>query len=174
MHYTHASRTIYAGEEITITYVDPLQTRLKRRAALQRSWGFECSCNLCLQEGEFARESNRRITHIKKLTEAFEETDTTERQGGKRKMKGTPEMAELLISLYEQERLYASVAEAYRLAALSYSAVGNEWVAVKWAMKAVETGLIHDGPRGGEVLDMKRLLHDPRKHWSWEVNINGD
>lgn len=39
-HYTHAARTINAGEEITIIYVDPLQTRLRKRAALKRSWGF--------------------------------------------------------------------------------------------------------------------------------------
>lgn len=174
MHYTHASRTIYAGEEITITYVDPLQTRLRRRDALKRSWGFECSCNLCLQESVFTRESNRRIMQIRKLTDELGESDENEQRDRTRKVKGTPEMAELLVSLYEQERLHASIADAYRLAALSYSAVGNEWMAVKWAMKAVETGLIHDGPREEQVLDMERFLDDPRKHWSWEVNVNGN
>jgi len=58
VHYTHASRRIYAGEEITITYIDPLQTRLKRREAIKRSWGFDCSCSLCSAESDFIRESN--------------------------------------------------------------------------------------------------------------------
>ncbi|CZR54914.1 uncharacterized protein PAC_04799 [Phialocephala subalpina] len=169
VHYTHAARRIYAGEEITITYVDPLQTRLRRRAAIKRSWGFECSCSLCSQGREFARESNRRVVRINELLKVFGELDGDVR--GRRKVGGTPEMAELLVGLYEQERLYASVADAYRIAALAYAAKGMEWKAVMWAMRAVEAGLIHDGPRGDGVLDMKRLLSDPRKHWSWGVNL---
>jgi hypothetical protein len=172
MHYTHAARTIYAGEEITITYVDPLQTRLRRREALKRSWGFECSCILCLQESMFTRESNRRIMLIRKLTDDLRGFKGTAIRNGRRMIKGTPSMAELLISLYKQERLHTSIADAYRLAALSYSAVGDEWKAIKWAMKAVEAGLIHDGPREGDVVDMERFLDDPRKHWSWRVNVN--
>ncbi|KAF8854581.1 SET domain-containing protein [Acephala macrosclerotiorum] len=169
VHYTYAARRIYAGEEITITYVDPLQTRLRRRAAIKRSWGFECSCSLCSQGGEFVRESNRRIVKINELLKSFGELD--EDVKGKKTVGGTPEMAELLVGLYDQERLYASVADAYRVAALAYSARGMEWKAVMWGMRAVEAGLIHDGPRGDGVLDMKRLLSDPRKHWSWGVNL---
>lgn len=67
--------------------------------------------------------------------------------------------------------MYASVAEAYRIAALAYAVEGMEWKAVMWAMRAVEAGLIYDGPRGDGVLDMKRLLSGPREHWSWGVNL---
>jgi hypothetical protein len=42
---------------------------------------------------------------------------------------------------------------------------------VKWAMKAVDTGLIHDGPDDDELLDVRRLLLAPRQHWSWAVNV---
>jgi hypothetical protein len=164
-HFTHASRKIYAGEEITITYVDPLQTRLRRRAAIKRSWGFDCSCSLCSQSPQFVRESNRRIQAITQLTKAFDNPSPLTR-----KVKGTPEMAELLVSLYEQERLSATVVDAYRLAALSYSAVANEWMATKWAMQAVEVGLINDGPGDENVRDMIRLLGKPMAHWSWGVN----
>jgi len=87
-----------------------------------------------------------------------------------REVKGTPEMAELLVSLYEQERLSATVADGYRLAALSYSAVANEWMATKWAMQAVEVGLINDGAGDENVSDMMRLLRKPMAHWSWGVN----
>jgi hypothetical protein len=177
MHYTHASRTIYAGEEITITYIDPLQTRLRRREAIKRSWGFDCSCSLCSASQSFIRESNRRVVEINKLTKMLMQVvsqNETERKKAMRDVRDTRdvlEIAELLISLYEQERLWASVADGYRLAALCAASVGNNWRAVKWAMRAVETGLIHDGPGDEEVGDVRRLLVNPREHWSWAVNV---
>jgi peptide methionine sulfoxide reductase MsrB len=174
VHYTHASRRIYAGEEITITYIDPLQTRLNRRAAIKRSWGFDCSCSLCSAENDFIRESNRRVLEINKITKILNEVvsqNETERQAAKSYVSAATEMVDLLISLYEQERLYASIADGYRLAALISASIGNEWRAVKWAMMAVETGLIHDGPDDGEILDMRRLQLAPRQHWSWAVNV---
>jgi len=173
-HYTHASRTIYAGEEITITYIDPLQTRLRRRAAIKRSWGFDCSCSLCSAEAQFIRESNRRVVEINKLTRILNQVvsqNETERGEARGSVRDVLEMAELLVSLYEQERLHASVADGYRLAALCAASVGNEWRAVKWGMKAVDTGLIHDGPGDEEIFDVRRLLLSPREHWSWAVNV---
>jgi hypothetical protein len=174
VHYTHASRRIYAGEEITITYIDPLQTRLKRREAIKRSWGFDCSCSLCSAENDFIRESNRRVTEIIKTTNILNEVvsqNETERKTARSYVPDALEMADLLVSLYEQERLHASVADGYRLAALVSASLGNEWRAVKWAMKAVDTGLIHDGPDDDELLDVRKLLLAPRQHWSWAVNV---
>jgi hypothetical protein len=174
VHYTHASRRIYAGEEITITYIDPLQTRLGRRAAIKRSWGFDCSCSLCSAENDFIRESNRRILEINKISKILNEVvsqNETERQAARTYVSAATEMVDLLISLYEQERLHASIADGYRLAALISASIGNEWRAVKWAMMAVDTGLIHDGPDDDEILDMRRLLLAPRQHWSWAVNV---
>jgi hypothetical protein len=75
----------------------------------------------------------------------------------------SPEMAQLLISLYDQERLYVSVADAYVLAARAYKAVGNELMAVKYAMKAVELGIIHEGPKDEDVKDMWELVNEPRE-----------
>ena len=40
-------------------------------------------------------------------------------------------MAELLISLYEQERMWGPIAEAYALAALEYNGIGQAWTAQK-------------------------------------------
>ena len=174
MHYTHASRRIHAGEEITITYIDPLQTRLQRRAAIKRSWGFDCSCSLCSAGNNFIRESNRRVTEIVKITKILNEVvsqNETEREASRKHVTAAAEMAELLVSLYEQEKLYASIADGYRLAALVHSSIGNEWRAVKWAILAANVGLIHDGPEDEEVLDMRRLLLAPRQHWSWAVNV---
>ena len=174
VHYTHASRRIHAGEEITITYIDPLQTRLQRRAAIKRSWGFDCSCSLCSAGNNFIRESNRRVTEIVKITKILNEVvsqNETEREASRKHVTAAAEMAELLVSLYEQEKLYASIADGYRLAALVHSSIGNEWRAVKWAILAANVGLIHDGPEDEEVLDMRRLLLAPRQHWSWAVNV---
>jgi hypothetical protein len=95
----------------------------------------------------------------------------TERKAVKADVSDAPAMAELLVSLYEQERLSGSIAEGYKLAALCYASLGNEWLALKWAMKAVEAGLIYDGPRSPEVRDMQRMLDGPRNHWSWGLNI---
>ena len=95
---------------------------------------------------------------INKLTKMLMQVvsqNETERKKAMRDVRDTRdvlEIAELLISLYEQERLWASVADGYRLAALCAASVGNNWRAVKWAMRAVETGLIHDGPGDEEVV----------------------
>lgn len=173
VHYTHASRRIYAGEEITITYIDPLQTRLKRREAIKRSWGFDCSCSLCSAANDFIRESNRRVTETIKFTNILNEVvsrNETERKAARSYVPDALEMVDLFVSLYGQERLHASIADGYRLAALASAILGNERRAVNWAMKAVATGLIHDGPDDEEVLDM-RLLLAQRQHWSWAVNV---
>lgn len=111
-------------------------------------------------------ESNRRIGQINRLTNIFGDTGSVSKV-----VKGTTEMAELLVSLYEQERLSATVADGYRIAALSYAAVGQEWTATKWAMKAVEAGLINDGPGDVGLRDMKRLLGNVTSHWSWRINV---
>ena len=42
-----ATRNIRPGEEITITYCDPLQTRAERQAALQSKHNFICACPTC-------------------------------------------------------------------------------------------------------------------------------
>ena len=142
---------------------DPLQSRKKRRAATKRSWGFECTCSLCSQSPSLTRASDERIRLIVKLTEILEDWNSDR--------KATPAMADLLVSLYEQERLYASIADAYRLAALAYNAVGNEWTAVKYAMKAVEVGIINSGPQDVDVKDSGELAKAPRMHWSWMRRI---
>jgi hypothetical protein len=42
---------------------------------------------------------------------------------------------------------------------------------MKWAMKAVEAGLINDGPGDEGLRDMKRLLGNVTNHWSWGINV---
>lgn len=75
--------------------------------------------------------------------------------------------AYLLVSLSEQERLFGGMGDSFMAAALAYNAVGNEWEAEKWAMKAADEILVSDGPADRRVQIMKRLSEDPKSHWSW-------
>ena len=76
-------------------------------------------------------------------------------------------MAELLVSLYEQERMWGPIAEAYAFAALEYNGAGDPWTAQKFARLSVEAGLIYGGPHDDDVGQMEQLLKDPWEHWSW-------
>lgn len=82
-------------------------------------------------------------------------------------LQALPAKAELLISLSEQERLEGSMGDAFMWAARAYNAVGREWEAEKWAMKAAEELLLSEGPRDRGLKDMKELSREPREHWTW-------
>jgi hypothetical protein len=114
-----------------------------------------------MQSVPLTRASDERIKTIWELTEYLQNWEPC------RDCKATPEMAEWLVSLYEQERLYSWIADAYVLAALAYNAVGSEWMAAKYAMKALEVGIIHLGPRAADVREMGELVRATREHWSW-------
>jgi len=47
-----ALRPIKKGDQLTIRYIDVNQPKRKRRQALLRGWGFECTCERCTFEGE--------------------------------------------------------------------------------------------------------------------------
>lgn len=79
----------------------------------------------------------------------------------------SPEDAELLISLMEQERLDAVIADAYTYAALEYSYAGNKQKARMYAALSVEIGMLYGGPKSEDVIWMQRLWDNPEEHWSW-------
>jgi hypothetical protein len=79
----------------------------------------------------------------------------------------TPAMAELLVSLYEQERLSTLLYEAYTFAAIEWNGAGEPWTATKYAQLAIQHGLLSGGPRDHDVLEMQSLARDPWAHWSW-------
>jgi len=74
---------------------------------------------------------------------------------------------ELLVSLSEQERLFGSMGEPYLALALAYNAIGREWEAEKWAMKATDELLLSEGPKDEKVREAMGLSREPRAHWSW-------
>jgi hypothetical protein len=162
-HQVHAVRAIYPGEEITISYINPIQSREKRLKALKRSWGFDCRCSQCTAPAPIGAASDARLAQLEKVH--HELSDTREAH------ETTPEMAEFLVSLYEQERLWGDMLEPYSFAALEYNGVGNAWMARKYARLAVEAGLLHRGRNHVSVTAMEALLSAPEEHWSWKRSM---
>ncbi|KAK1979422.1 hypothetical protein LZ30DRAFT_783470 [Colletotrichum cereale] len=156
---TVAIRDIIPGEELTLSYIDPMQVREARRERLHSTWGFHCSCNHCMQHRLKTEESDRRIEQIAALREEFNDYTPASR--------ATPEMAQLLISLYEQEQHWSLLSEAYTLAAIEYNGIGEPWLATKYARLAVDAGLTTLWEGHGDVVEMSKLADDPWSHWSW-------
>ena len=161
----HAARDIAPGEEITLSYINTLLPRDERLAKLQRNWGFSCDCAACTADAARARESDDRVAQIARLKDELRDWD---KESGTR---ACPEMAELLVALYEMERLDGLMYEAYTLAAIEYNAVGEAWTAVKFARLAVEWGLPMLGEGHEDVREMRELAEDPWGHWSWERRV---
>ncbi|KAK4458776.1 hypothetical protein QBC42DRAFT_276040 [Cladorrhinum samala] len=161
--YIHAVRDVFPGEELTLSYINPIMKRKARVRKLQRIWGFECACPLCTQEQPRVEASDLRIRQIKELSNELDDWEPQSR--------ANPAMAELMISLYEQEKLWGSLHEAYVSAALEYNAAGEPWTAIKYARLAVERGMQVVGPKDADVLEMAKMAEDPWAHWSWMKRI---
>ncbi|KAI1854736.1 hypothetical protein JX265_002373 [Neoarthrinium moseri] len=157
--HVHAVRRIAAGEEITISYIDPIQTQKDRLNRLNNSWHFPCSCSACTQNKHFTAASDARIQQILELRKQLRNWDPYSQ--------ATPSMAELLVSLYEEERLWSNLYEAYTYAAIEYNGAGDPWMATKYARLAIHHGLAVGGPKDSDVIEMTSLAKDPWEHWSW-------
>lgn len=105
------------------------------------------------------RESDRRLEIINVLEKELRDWTA--------ESKGTPEMAETLISLYLQERLQAYIASSYTLAALAFNAVCDRNTAAKYALLAVEHEFIANGEGSSSAQEMILLLDGMEEHWSW-------
>jgi hypothetical protein len=162
-HYVHATQTIYPGEEITITYINNEKSRTKRMANLKRNWGFDCSCSSCSAHPVFTAESDDRIEQMGELVAALDNWTA--------ESTATPEMAETLISLYKQERLFASLGLAYKHAAEVYSSFGDKHTAVKYARLSVEHSSLDKGFRDSDVVQMRNMAKDPETTWSWKKRV---
>ncbi len=85
----------------------------------------------------------------------------------KAESRATPDMAELLISLYQQENLWGMMYEAFTHAALEYNGAGEPWMATKYAQLAGGIGIPAVGEDHSDVVEMESLAEDPWSHWSW-------
>ncbi|KAF2193906.1 SET domain-containing protein [Zopfia rhizophila CBS 207.26] len=162
-HYVHATQTIHPGEEITITYINNEMTRSKRMASLKQNWGFDCGCSACRAHPALTAESDARLLQIEGLEGKLDDwTDKSE---------ATPEMAEMLLSLFEQERLYGSLGGAYKAAAMAYSSFGDRWNAIRYARRSIEYSILDKGFRDSDVYAMKQLASEPEMQWSWKKRV---
>ena len=165
-HYVHAIRDIPVGEEITITYIDNEKDRKTRMRRLEKSWGFKCSCSACTANPSLTAESDSRLYQITDLAKTLDNWTPSSR--------ATPEVAELLIALYEQERLDASLATAYKYAAEVYSSYGRKWDAIRYARLSVEMSMLDKGFRDGDVREMQKMTTSPEMTWSWKKRVGSN
>jgi hypothetical protein len=162
-HYVHAIRDISPGEEITITYIDNEKDQQTRMSRLEKSWGFKCSCSACTAHPSLIVESDSRLYQITDLAKILDDWTSTSA--------ATPEIAELMITLYIQERLDASLATAYKYAAEVHSSFGNKWEAIKYARLSVEMSMLDKGFRDGDAREMKKMTENPEMTWSWKKRV---
>lgn len=162
-HYVHALRTIQPGEEITISYIESETERARRMAKLELNWGFRCSCSACSAHPDMTAESDARLAQITEVIGNLNDW--------KESSPATPEMAELMLSLYEQERLYSSMATAYKHAAEVHSSFGNKYEAIKYARMAIEFNMLDKGFRDPDVKQMQFMARQPELTWSWKKRI---
>jgi hypothetical protein len=162
-HYVHATQTIYPGQEITITYINNERSRFARMDNLEYNWGFKCSCSSCSAHPQLVAESDARIVQMQELAAKLD--DWSE------KSTATPEMALTLISLYEQERLFAGMGMPYKHAAEAYSSFGDRWNAVKYARLSAEVNMLDKGFADVDVAQMRSMAADPELSWSWKKRV---
>lgn len=187
IHRTHVAARgggagVRAGEELSISYVDSFRAREVRRARTMRNWGFACACAQCTLPAALANASDHRLWRLYEVENALlvdrnspgpaagASKEKKKKKGGKEedRWSGDLDAVELLLSLYEQERLLDSHgASAYKVAALNYSAFRRRELAIKYALLALESYIVEDGTRSAGVVDMVALLEEPEEHWSW-------
>ena len=160
-HY--ATQTIYPGEEITITYINNERKREARMKHLKKNWGFDCTCSSCAAHPVFTAESDARIQAMDDISEALNDWTSSST--------ATPEMAELLISLYEQERLQASMGVAYKHASEAYSSFGDRYNAIKYAQLSLELLHLDRGFSDVDIKFMAAMAKEPEKSWSWKKRV---
>lgn len=158
-HRTHAVRDIYAGEELTLSYMNPFEAHAVRQRHILQSWGFACTCQHCAMSGDEIRASDARLDEMDELEAEL---------GNFASNKASVAMVERLLDLYEKERLYAKTNGAYVLAALNYNLFGDAKNAKKYAQLAVETGIVEFGPEADDVKAMEMLAKSPKDHFTWK------
>lgn len=162
-HYVHATRAILPGEELTITYTNNERNRHTRVDQLKRNWGFDCACAACTAHPHLVSESDARLHQISDLAAILDDWTATSR--------ATPDVALAMVSLYEQERLWANLATAYKYAAETYASFGDRWGAIKYARLGVEMGMLNRGWGDRDVKEMRNMADRPEMSWSWGKRV---
>lgn len=157
MHITTAVRPIKAGEEITITYLDPLTPRADRQERAQSHWGFGCTCSHCSASPDEVVESDKRLKELKWIEGQLQDLKNMSNDV-------SVGLITYLLKLYEDERLHCRIANAYILAALNFNVLGYDQRAVKYASLAIDALKIEKGEASQHVESMEELKRDPKGH----------
>lgn len=157
MHITTAVRPIEAGEEITITYLDPLAPRADRQERAQSHWGFACTCPHCSALADEVTESDKRLKELKWIEGQLQDLRNTSNDV-------SVGLITYLLKLYEDERLHCRIANAYILAALNFNVLGFDQRAVKYASLAIDALKIEKGDGSSQLEAMEELKRDPKGH----------
>ena len=172
----YAARDIHVGEELSIAYYEyalsmlelrhvlmtlgsPIQARATRQQQLKSHWGFGCSCKHCTADPDMAAESDRRVEEIHALWKDLDDYSPAST--------GSTDKAEQLLRLYHLEQLDSRMHEAHYRAAIEWNGVGNSTSSIEAARRCLDRGELMRGPEAPFVTNMRELIHDPQKHWSW-------
>lgn len=165
-HNVYAVVDIMQGEELTVGYIDPIQTYAERQAKLHRHWGFGCTCARCAQPPHRVAESDDRVRSIQALLTSLDDYSIP----GTNSTVGPP-AGELLVLLFELEGLHARMHEAeYRLA-LEWNGIGDALRATQAARRCLDRGLLVRGAEQAFLSSMRALAADPAAHWSWKFRL---
>lgn len=165
MHITTAARTIGPGDEINISYLNPLAPHTERQSRAQEIWGIECKCSQCSLPTDEVAESDSRLSEIKWIEGQLSDFDSQEVTVG---------LISYLLQHHGNERLEAKLARAYTLAALNMNSLGYEKRAAKFAQLAIDAALIENGGGSSDAKMMKELLEGPEAHSSYRVRVDRD
>jgi hypothetical protein len=164
-HQVHVVNKITPGEEITLTYTHPTMTHVDRQAYIHREWGFNCTCSHCSASHALNTISDHRIDLIRELEQKLNDLSPNRT--------ASPQTAELLVSLYEQEHLIGAIGDAYMYTALEYAYIGDKERMQIWATKAMEALALWRGEGHLFYKGMWSLSVEPEDHDAWMYVTNG-
>lgn len=166
---TTVARKVQAGEELTVSYVDPFMDRKERETWVARYRGKEgdkkCPCQACSPSGgeSKAKKGDKRLKEILEIRKELRNHDS---------VKPTVPMIERFVKLCEEERLHAKMAETYELAALNFNYLGEDKKAKKYAELAVQAGIVEGGTESNDVVAMRIMAKDVKGHYSYRFTLN--
>lgn len=164
--HIYAARNVFAGEEITINYIPPLQVRDARQQALNTSWGFSCGCDLCAADPETTKTSDTRVEKILKIQAALSDRSP--------KSTGSTRLAHELIQLLREERLWTLASSGYAFAAFEHNGIGDKPNAQRYAQLALEHSHLCNGADHNDEDrdDLLQIIDDPEWHFSWKFRVH--
>ena len=167
-HIFHAIviRKAEPGEELTISYVDPMLPRAQRQHRIRHWRKADCKCAKCTGNYSFKEleDSDARLAEIQTLQAEL---------GNHENLDVTTDMVDRLLELYKIERLESRIAAAYEIAALTYNNLGLSKKAQKFANRARLAWLIEMGPDSNEAIAMRIFAEDPEGHYSYKAKVKG-